>query len=459
MRLRTRFAIVLVAAMLLGPSAATAQDSTPETGEIGNGTARAAALIARVGPAVGNLQLAIRAGLAITQLTNSVAQATGQTLDLGLIGTALTAESCDGGGLVTPNQLPQPTDIDNRGGAAHKAEDETGAPSGSVSIGNKAVSAGIEPVRGAATTTATLIDIPGVLEISAGLATAVTEVLPGEGRQATATVGVSLKLGGIELSGMEWRAFHRTGVDPAAEGSFTLADVAGIPLDIDLGQLSAVEDLLNTVGAPLGVSIEFPRVERVFEPTDIIRVTPLRVSLRDSPLGLALIAPIKTAAQPSIDKTFDAVTSAICQAGAVPLVADIAASVVAGSGSLILEVGGVEASSSPFASDTPFGEIPPMVEPPTIVPSPSPGPTAANAQPPTNRSATTTATSQEIAAPPTVASSSSGPLEAFCASVHPNGSSCSQGAALALGLLGVLVTLSLAGYEIRKQWPNSDGEA
>ena len=80
-----------------------------------NGTAKATALVSKIGPGIGNLELAMRGGVAVTQVTNALAQATSQTADFGLLGGAMTGGSCRGGpSPFTPDDLPQPTFVDNR---------------------------------------------------------------------------------------------------------------------------------------------------------------------------------------------------------------------------------------------------------------------------------------------------------------------------------------------------------
>src|SRR3954453_15592776 len=84
-----------------------------------NGRATAQSQVMRVAPGVGNLQLATTTGVAVSQVSNSLAQAQAQAIDLGLIGTAATAEGCDGSpGALTPDQLPKAVVVDNRKGDA-----------------------------------------------------------------------------------------------------------------------------------------------------------------------------------------------------------------------------------------------------------------------------------------------------------------------------------------------------
>ena len=62
--------------------------------EFSNGQAKATAVVTKIGPGVGNLELALGSGVAVSELKNELAQAQAQALDLGLIGTTLTSEGC-----------------------------------------------------------------------------------------------------------------------------------------------------------------------------------------------------------------------------------------------------------------------------------------------------------------------------------------------------------------------------
>src|SRR3954447_1948941 len=161
-RLVTTTVVVLLG--LLPATAGWSQQSPTETGTIRNGTAKATALVSRVGPGVGNLELAMRGGVAITQITNSLAQATSQTEDFGLIGSSLTAASCRGGDpTLKPENLPQPTSVDNRKGDAQLSRDESGTTGQSFGLGRMEVTATKSPVGSTATTTSSAFrPAPGV---------------------------------------------------------------------------------------------------------------------------------------------------------------------------------------------------------------------------------------------------------------------------------------------------------
>lgn len=92
----------------------------------GYGRTKATAVVAKVAPGVGQLELGITFGSSVTQVKNDLAQATSQTGDLGLIGTSLTTEGCGGSSVLQAEQLPQPTAVDNREGDASAERDESG---------------------------------------------------------------------------------------------------------------------------------------------------------------------------------------------------------------------------------------------------------------------------------------------------------------------------------------------
>ena len=94
------------ATFAFGGAAATAgADETP----FSNGNAVAQASVMRIAPGVGSLGLATTTGTSLAQVRNKLAEAKAQAVDLGLIGSSLTAEACDGSpGALRPDQLPQP---------------------------------------------------------------------------------------------------------------------------------------------------------------------------------------------------------------------------------------------------------------------------------------------------------------------------------------------------------------
>ena len=91
--------------LLVTLGTAAGQDDPPAV-PFANGTAKATAVVARVAPGVGALELGISAGVAVAEIKNTIGQAQAEALDLGLIGSTLTAESCLGDGL-PPERLAE----------------------------------------------------------------------------------------------------------------------------------------------------------------------------------------------------------------------------------------------------------------------------------------------------------------------------------------------------------------
>src|SRR4051794_1395285 len=112
-----RTATAGAASVLLIVTATTGAGRARAADTFSNGRATSQAQIMRLAPGIGNLQLATTTGVTVSQVSNSLAQAQAQAIDLGLIGTAATAEGCDGSpGALTPDQLPKAVTVDNRKG-------------------------------------------------------------------------------------------------------------------------------------------------------------------------------------------------------------------------------------------------------------------------------------------------------------------------------------------------------
>ncbi len=433
----------------LGPAGGSeARPAAPAPAPFSNGVAKATAVVTRVAPGVGSLELALGSGVAVSELKNQLAQSQAQALDMGLIGTTLTAEGCSGDARVGADDLPQPTRVDNRKGNAEASSDEIPVAGESLGGGREWARATTVPsARSVATTTAS--DGPAV-GVGGGRATAITEVVDGAARQAIATVEADVILGGgaVRLSGLRWEALHRTGKGAKAEAAFDVgtARVAGVPVPVD--SLGALQDAINVGLAQTGITVELPRVERVKEPTDLIRVTPLRVALRDSPAGAATIGPGLNATRVQREQLFEELSEAYCDLAGVLLVGDITVSVVAGTGFMIYDIGGAEAISGDFAAVDPFGD--PIRPPGGAVPNPpAAGPTARPAVgpvvPPVTGAPPATPSGQQPTA-------SVGPLEELCETVHPfDWPSCSEGAMVPLGLLGLAATAGMGALDWRHQ--------
>ena len=424
--------VASVALLLVGLAPAEGQE---EPAPFSNGTASATAIVTRFTPGVGSLPTGLFGGVALTDVTNGIAQAQSETLDLGLIGALLTALD-----LVPGEELPTPLRVDNRGGDASDAADEYPLAGSTLGGGRKEVQATVVP---SASATSTLVTAFGdVVRVEAGRSESVSEVVPGRARQARAAVTVDLELAGlVRLSGLRWEAVHRTGESPRADGTFGLraVEVGGIPLPLD--DLAVVEQAVNTALAPVGITVRLPTVERFTEPVDLVRVTSLQVQLKDTPLGRSVLGPVLNATREDREQLFVQLSELYGPAAAALLAADVATAIVSGSGFLSVEVGGVEASSAPVVLRDPFGA-------PSAAPEGSIGPGPLSVPP-------LPATGAAPAFAPTASPSAPAAPQATeerCRSVHalrPLG--CSDGALAPLGLAGLGAAVVVAGVDLRRQ--------
>ena len=415
----------------LGPATAVPELAAP----FANGTASATAILTRFTPGVGSLPTGLFGGVALTNVTNTIAQAQAETLDFGLIGSLLIALD-----LVPSESLPGPIRVDNRHGDASATDDEYPIAGTDLGGGRKSVKATTVP---SAVATSTLVSGFGdVVKLEGGRSESISEVLPGKAREARSSVSVDLDLGGIvQLSGLRWDAVHHTGDERHVDGTFGLKSVVvgGVPLPLD--SLAAVETAINTALAPSGISVQLPKVEQFTTPVDVVRVTSLRVMLKDTPAGKTALGPILNLSREQREQLYDDLSAAYGPAGATLLAADVAASIVSGSGFLSIEVGGAEASSGPLVLKDPFGQI--------GAPSPGTtlGPIPLTALPPLPVTGTVGQSRQVLSAPV-----ARGVLEDACESIHllhPNG--CSGGRLLPVGLAGLVAAVAVGALDLGHQ--------
>jgi hypothetical protein len=385
--------------------------------------------------------------VAVAQIQNTVASSQAEALDLGLLGSTLTAESCGLPATIKQEDLPKPLTVDSRKGATSQRADEYPIAGTTLGAGQKQASASPTPPAANAVSTLTGASIPGLLSVAGGRSTATTRIVDGNAREAHATVDVDLAIGDaatpiVKLTGLIWDAFHRTGKDPKASASFDIgtASILGLPIPTD--SLVQVEDAINKALAFTGISLTFPKLERFTTPADLVRMTPLRLVLQDSPAGKAVLGPVLNLTRTQREQLFDQLTKSICQAAGALLVGDIGLDVVSGTGFIAVEIGGAEATTGELTLGNPFGDgggaptesVLPGLPVPAAIPSylPTPAPPSSPAAP---RPA-----------------ASIGPLKDVCTSAHPkHHTACSKGDAVAVGLIGLAATLGMAGADWRHQ--------
>ena len=344
-----------------------------------------------------------------------------------------------------PEDIPDPTRVDNRQGDAVVDSDEFPIAGTALGGGREHAEATKQPLSRAIATSAATAFGP-VVTIDGGQAEAVTEIIDGQARQATATVVADVDIAGIvSLQDMKWQAVHRTGADRVSDATFSVGEASAMSVPLGVDQLDALETQVNTALVATGIRVEFPRVEQFEEPADLVRITPMRIVLQDSPVGKAVLGPALNLTRAQREQLFDEIVGVLCDAASVLLVGDISLSVLSGTGFLAVEIGGAEATTGELVFENPFGTIGPVLPIDVDIPAPASGVVAPAFSP-----AVPTATPAASPAPrPTAAA---GPLERVCESVHPfDWPSCSHGAAAPLGLLGLGATAGVAALDWRHQ--------
>jgi hypothetical protein len=406
-----------------------------------NGTAKATAVSLRVAPGVGSLQLALGAGISVAEYRNGLAQSQSEALDLGLIGSVLSApSSCTGNSIVDAESLPKPTRVDNRAGDAELVEDEYPLAGAALCGVHKVARATTLPSSNAVSQPA-LLDLPGLLKVDTIVADASTRVIDGNTREAHATVEASITIAGaIKLSGLRWDALHRTGAQTVAEATFDPGTGSLLGIPVPLESLGSTETVVNNLlgAANTGITVTFPKVERFTEPADVVRMTPLRIVLKDSGLGAATLGPIMNLTRVQREQLFNQIASSVCELAGVPLIADIGLAILGGTGFIIIDIGGAEATTSDLEIGDPFGDA---TAPPAVS---SPGPLPTLPTIPGNPVLAGGPTQQPVA--------EVGPLRDRCESVNTlRHTACSEGTLLAAGILGLVATAGVGVLDWRHQ--------
>ena len=307
------------------------------------GTATADAQTLQIDPRQAELSVGISIGQADATYTNATSRASSQGINLGVIGTTLGVASCGGAAVLPLSDQPQALSVDSRdpGAAAGKTANTYGLIDQSAKANGTPSSTAVTTIRS--------IGIPGVLSIGSGMATASTSFINNQ-RVAKATVDLSsISLpGGITFSGLHWEVTHVSGGSDKPKGVFTVNQASGpfaalSPLLAGLNPFQLLSQISSITGPLLGIQVTLPKVHL---DNDVLFVDPLVVSVVPNKNRDAISGALLTGIQPLRSALFGAVLKAVCQAGSVITVADIALGSVTGAGSLNLRLGGVQASTS-----------------------------------------------------------------------------------------------------------------
>jgi hypothetical protein len=344
---------------LIAPGISSAQSPTSAESEpFNNGIGQATARSIRINPVLGALSFGIGVGEALANHQNTVGTAEARTANLGVIGVTLAGEGCDGGDPTLPEDQ-QPI-------ALRTDSNQPGSESG-ISNADHLIPGIQRTVQATRSPSAEAdvnfpgVNIPGVIDIGPVNSQSTSGAF-GDYRLATATVTVghiSLFGGLIELDGLKWEAIHRTGTDPQATGSFTIAAAKGplsipLPTDAVLGLL----DSINTITRPLGLEIRLPKFhlddtgQKTLATVDPLAVAIVPSVIRDQLVGTLLSTDI-LGDQSILDikqQVTNALIAADCGNSTYVTVLDLLLTAVSPGGSFAIELGGVQATTSAIDS-------------------------------------------------------------------------------------------------------------
>ena len=294
-------AAVMGAVLLMTSTAASQTGAAPA---FANGTASATTQGVKVNPTAAALSLGITFGTALAGYTNEVAKAESRGIDLGIIGTTLAGEACDGGEpTLAAERQPQPLAADSRDADAAAGKTAPETFDGQALPGfEKRVRATNQPLA-EATTLVVPLGEPGALAIAGVHSTSITRVVDKKTREAVATTeigslsvgGGAVKLGEPQVGG---RPPHRRRRPPRRR-TFTIgsATIGGalLPIPLPTGDPAALFDALNPVLAPFGVELRAP-VSR--EVNGAIQLDPLTIAVVPSPTRDSIAGQLFNAVQP-----------------------------------------------------------------------------------------------------------------------------------------------------------------
>ena len=323
--------VTTMAVIAFVPSGASAAD------EPGVGTAIAQTI--KADPKAGGLSLGITFGQALAGHQNLVAQASSQAINLGVIGTTLGSEGCDGSDPTMPSdQQPQPLRVDSRDPGADKGKTET--ENGAFT---KSVKANGTPYGEAVTTTAPY-SIAGIMKVGGGTSTTHSGLVKGV-REAQATVEISsLDLAGVvHLGSMRWEATYRSTGDKKVTGTFTIGSASANGQALPTNDPSKTLDAANTALKLLGVQLVPPIAH---ESGGVLFVSPLAIAVVPNAQRDAVAGAVIGGIQPIRKALTDALLEQSCKNASYITIFDLVVGSVTGAGAFALSLGGVQASSS-----------------------------------------------------------------------------------------------------------------
>jgi hypothetical protein len=340
-----RFASTLVPGLaltvVLGTSVAVAVPAQADTTPFIEGTGDAVAQVLSVSPALSGENLGIETGVSIAGYQGTDGQAQAQIVTSALLGdfkvslpgTGILAESS---GSVT-NQSTTLAGANGEGGGV--------------------LNASAAQSTGTATSKLASFNLPSVVSVSGAQSSATTSIVNGQTRQAVATssIGSVSLLGGlVSLNGLQWTATQSTGAQSVQKGTFGISSIslAGKTVSIPVGGLNGAITLINAGSAKTGLRLGLPT--QVIGSDGSVQETALSLGLDNSALGKEVVSPYINTIQPVRTLLNTVLTKLDPTLGESDLVLEIVLSVLAGEGSLDIDLGGAYATTNGTAYVNPL---------------------------------------------------------------------------------------------------------
>lgn len=291
-------------------------------------------------PRTAGLSYQITFGAALANHQNTVARAQAQTANMGVIGTALTAQTCDGSDpYFSSDSLPKPVKVDSREDGAAAGKTEHSGP------WEQTARATEKPYAESFTRLAPF-SLGGIVTMLGGISRS-TSGLDDKGKPLTTAdvqiAGIDFLNGAVTLEGLHWHSASRPGkVDPATQFSIEGIKIAGVDAPDEPGPDAL--DAVNLVLNPLGIELRMPKIHTDNGTTF---VDPLRVAIIESRARDQIAGRITDAIQPLREQVFGyLIDNAPCEynPSSLVLVADILTLSLTGGGSMGINFGGTQAA-------------------------------------------------------------------------------------------------------------------
>ncbi len=337
--------VVWVAAM--GVLVAVSPAASGQTA-VDPGTGNAYAQGYKIDPRSGQLSFGITYGMALAGHQNTVAIGEARSVDLGVIGTTLAGEGCDGGDPTLPkDKQPQPVVVRSTDDNKNRTETEYAV--------EKHAEATNQPYAESIATT-TAVGDPAAVLLGSTRSRSLSGVVDGK-RVASAitdVANISFGAGAVVIKGLHWGATYQSAPDEAISGSFTIEGVQSAGKDLPIKDAADGLAQANAALEPLGISLDPPQVRNE---SGIVFVDPLKIGIVPSKTRDGISGPLLNAASPVREQLVDALIKADCGNASYITIADIALGSVTGAGSLSIELGGVTATSDELGETSFLGAL------------------------------------------------------------------------------------------------------